>query len=305
MSDILVVGSMNMDETVRVRDLPRPGETVLGGAVEFTPGGKGGNQAAAAASLIGARGRVRMAGLVGNDDHGVALRADLARRGVVVDEIGVVAGDGSGVAMIAVDDTGENTIIISPGVNSRWTMDRVDAVEVNPGDVVLCQLEIPLPAVARMVTRAVTVGARVVLNAAPPQALPKSVLDAVDVLVVNEHEAEVVLGRAPATPSDLDSIAAEVDCAVVVTLGARGALVRPLGACATAVPAFVVQAVSTVGAGDAFVGALAVELLAGRALLEAVRYACAVGALATTAAGARGYVPSPIEVDALLGSTSC
>lgn len=305
MSDIVVFGSMNMDATAHVRRLPAPGETVLGGPVTYTCGGKGGNQAAAAGRILAAPGGVRMAGLVGRDQHGEALRADLRDHGVDVTQVRSVDEAGTGLAMIAVDQDGENTIVVSPGANECWRPDRVRAIHLAAGDIVVCQIEVPVWAVAQMVERAHEHGAQVILNAAPPQVLPAPLLAGVTVLIINESEAALVLGATPASPAALDQLAAHLSCAVVVTLGARGALVREPACPAQSVAAFPITTVSAVGAGDAFVGALAVELLADRPLIDAVRRACGAGALAATAAGARGGLPTGPEIDAFLERSPC
>lgn len=305
MSDVVVFGSMNVDVTVRVRELPGPGQTVLASPATFSCGGKGGNQAAAAARLLGDRGRVRMIGLVGADDYGATLVADLRAHGVDTSEVATVPDVATGMAMICVDDAGENLIIVSPGANDVWREDLVDGVPVRAGDVVVCQLEVPLAAVAHMVDLASERGARVVLNAAPPQGIPPAVLAAVAVLVLNESEAAHVLGAAPASAADLERLTQGLACDVVVTCGAEGALVRPAGDPASHVASFEVRAVSAVGAGDAFVGALAVEMLRGTELVAAVRRACAAGALAASAAGARGGIPTATELDAFLEGASC
>lgn len=305
MRDVVVLGSMNMDVTVRVPELPAPGETVLGDDAEYGCGGKGGNQAAAAARLLGARGRVRMVGLVGDDEHGRRLVADLAEHGVDVDQVRALPDVGTGMAMICVDDHGENTIVVSPGANAAWQPHHLDDLDLGPGDVLLVQLEVPVVTVAEAVHLAAARGARVVLNAAPPQDVPASLLAELSVLVLNETEAAHLLGRAPQTTAHLEDLAAPLACGVVVTLGARGALVRPPGSPAVHVPAVPVEAVSAVGAGDAFVGALAVALLDGAELVPAVRRGCAAGALATTAPGARGALPTPAALESLLGGVPC
>ena len=299
MSRIVVVGSLNTDLTVEVPVLPGPGETVLGGAVTFSSGGKGGNQAAAAGRLTGP-GVVHMVGMVGRDDHGDMLVRELLAAGVDVRGVRVSEEIATGLAMICVEPHGENTIVVSPGANGHWTDDVVGRVPIAPGDVVVCQLEIPLPTVELVVAHARRVGARVVLNAAPPRGLSAELLSGVTVLVVNETEGAHVLGRPLRSPRDLDGAAADLPCDVVVTLGARGAYLRPVGGSTVHVAAFAVTAVSAVGAGDAFVGALATAVLARLPLLAAVERACAAGALAAAAEGARGGLPDQATLDAFL-----
>lgn len=301
MRKIVVVGSLNVDLTVDVRQLPAPGETVLGGPVTYLPGGKGGNQAVAAGRLSGP-GVVHLVGVVGQDEHGEMLLGDLRRSDVDVSHVRTTDQAGTGLAMICVDQQGENTIVVSPGANEHWTDAFVETVPLASGDVVVCQLEIPLPTVELVVALARRVGAAVILNAAPPRDLSAETLSGVAILVVNETEAGHVLGRAPRSPEDLDETAAALGCDVVVTLGSRGAYVRAAGQETVHVEAFTVTAVSAVGSGDAFVGALAAAVLAGLPLPEAVERACAAGALAATAVGARGGLPDRATLDAFVAS---
>lgn len=284
---VFVVGSVNLDLVHRVPRLPRPGETVLGSTLTRVSGGKGGNQAHAAARVAGHPGAVTFVGAVGADDPGRQLRADLAAVGV--DVTGVAEVDApSGVALIAVDDAGENTIVVIPGANAAWGPDLLDAVRPVAGDVVVTQGEIPRAVTAEALRRARVAGARTIFNAAPADREFRALLTDVDVLVVNEGEARAVLGLAE--PSDVAALAAaagSVGCAVVVTLGERGALVAEPGSAVVAVPAPRVDAVDTVGAGDAFVGGLAAALAGGQNLVDAVRWGTAAGTLTATVAGAR------------------
>lgn len=278
---MLVVGSVNLDLVYRVAHLPRPGETVLGGDLRRLSGGKGGNQAHAAARLAAAGTRVDLVACVGDDEAAGRLRDDLAAVGVGLAAVRTVPGP-SGTALIAVDDAGENTIVVLPGANAAWP---ADPVPVEPGDVVVLQLEIPFEVVAEVVRRARAVGARVVLNAAPLDRRAAGLLGDIDVLVVNEGEAAELFGIDSDVDADALAGAAPVD--LVVTLGARGVLVVPAGGAPESIPAVAVEAIDTVGAGDAFVGGLAVALADGAPLSTAVRWGAAAGGLTTTVAGAR------------------
>lgn len=269
---LTVVGSLNVDVVVRVPALPRPGETLLGSSVARLPGGKGANQAAALAAL-GVP--VALVGAVGDDADGALCFSSLD--GVDVSGVRRVAAP-TGLALIEVDDAGENTIVVVPGANGLAEAPAV------VGDL-LVQLEVPLDVVTRSVERATGL---VVLNAAPAAALPADLLAQVDVLVVNEGEAALL----PADPP--------VRRGVVTTLGSRGAVVAAADGSRTQVPAPVVRAVDTVGAGDAFVGALVAALLDGRDLVEATRHGCAAGALAVTRTGARS-APTRDELASALG----
>lgn len=308
---LVVVGSLNMDLSVTVSRLPRPGETVSGADVVRGPGGKGGNQAVAAARL-GAR--VRMVGLLGDDAHGAELRAALASEGIDDRAVGTLPDTASGLALIVVERNGENTITLSPGANHRLdeaTLRTLTGGTVaNRADTVLLQLEVPLPTVLAAARQARAAGALTVLNAAPlpgPGPLPAELLRAVDVLIVNETEAAGLLDAPDgpdAGPDEEWSARAERlrllgPATAVITLGAAGAVAADAHGRLTE-PGFPADAVDTVGAGDAFCAQLAIALGLGRPLAEAVRRACAAGALAATRRGAQDALPTRSEVDALL-----
>jgi ribokinase len=277
---VAVVGSINADLVVATAHLPAAGETVRGGDLVRLPGGKGANQAVAAARL-GAR--VRMVGAVGADAEGEAQLAALDAAGV---DTGPVrrAATSTGVAMIAVAEDGENLIIVSPGANEHVAVEAVDLAGV---DVVLAQLEIPLDVVLAAAELAAAAGALFCLNAAPAQPLPAELVARCDLLVVNEGERAAIAGL-------------EAARRLVVTYGARGAGIVEAGTeVAFAAPPRV-AAVDTVGAGDTFTAAVAVAVAAGLSAEQALRFACAAGALATTRPGAQSGMPTLAEVAAVL-----
>ncbi|MFD0413922.1 ribokinase [Streptomyces sp. NPDC127108] len=298
--DLLVVGSANADLVTAVERRPAAGETVLGSDLAVHPGGKGANQAVAAARL-GAR--TALLARVGDDAYGRLLLD--SQRSAGVDTVGVLVGGApTGVALITVDPSGDNSIVVAPGANSRLTPADVRAAGslFQAARVVSVQLEIPLDTVAEVV-RALPEGTRLVLNPSPPAPLPDEVLAACDPLVVNEHEARVILGGAGADVPDAPEewakgLLALGPRSVVVTLGGEGALVAGPDGVAR-VPSVKVAAVDTTGAGDAFTAALAWRLGAGADLESAARYAARVGALAVTRAGAQVSYPSGAEVAAL------
>ncbi|MFD8299873.1 ribokinase [Streptomyces bauhiniae] len=300
--DLLVVGSANADLVVGVERRPGAGETVLGGDLAVHPGGKGANQAVAAARL-GAR--TALLARVGDDGHGRLLRDSLRSAGV--DTAAVLTGGApTGVALITVDPSGDNSIVVSPGANARLTEGDVRAELLGAARVVSAQLEIPLETVAAVV-RALPEGTRFVLNPSPPRPLPGDVLAACDPLVVNEHEARVLLGdgetgESGETGDDPAGWARRLLAlgprSVVVTLGAEGALVCDASG-VRAVPSVAVAAVDTTGAGDAFTAALAWRLGAGEELPVAAAYAARVGAAAVTRRGAQESYPTAAEVAAL------
>ncbi|WP_329165949.1 ribokinase [Streptomyces sp. NBC_01267] len=296
--DLLVVGSANADLVIGVERRPAPGETVLGSDLSVHPGGKGANQSLAAARL-GARSA--LLARVGDDAHGRLLLD--SQRAAGVDTTGVLVGGApTGVALVTVDPSGDNSIVVSPGANARLTPDDIRAAGAlfAAARVVSAQLEIPLETVTE-VARTLPAGVRFVLNPSPPAPLPDDVLAACDPLVVNEHEAAVVLGgTAGDSPEDwARALLALGPRSVVITLGAAGALVAD-GRTGTVarVPSPRVEAVDTTGAGDAFTAALAWRLGLGEELAEAAAFAARVGAAAVTKAGAQESYPTADEVSA-------
>jgi ribokinase len=295
---LAVIGSLNADLTLLVDRLPGPGETVLSsapGTIGF--GGKGGNQAAAAAAF-GAD--VTMIARVGDDDVGEQIRGDLRTRGVDVSQVRTTPGARSGGATIAVDPAGENLILVDPGANGALASGDVDADALAGAGAVLLQLEIPLATVAAAASKAT---ALVVLNPAPAAPLARDLLADVDVLVPNRTELALLAGAAP--PSGLPATAALArklrdGLDVVVTLGADGALVVPgSGAPAAHIAAPAVRAVDATGAGDCFCGTLAVLLADGASLADAARISVAAAALSVTGAGARGLLPGRAQAEEL------
>ena len=273
-----MVGSANVDLVWHGERLPAPGETVTDGEFVQVLGGKGANQAAAAAAL-GAE--VHFVGCVGDDEHGRAVRTDLERRGIECSALTSSRDAATGVALITVDARGENSIAVAPGANRLVAPDAA-AGAIRTGDVVLCSLEIPVEAVEAAVAAARARDALVIVNPAPPRAAPLGAL-----LTPNEHECERLGGI-----EHLLTIAP----AVVVTLGTAGAELHRAGLPAVVQPAFTVNAVDTTGAGDAFNGALAWALSAEKPIEEALLLACAAGALATRAVGARASLATADEV---------
>jgi len=295
---VTVVGSLNEDVLVTVDRLPGRGETVIGRDAEVAPGGKGANQAAAAGRLGGG---VHMVGRVGEDPAGDRQLAALAGSRVNVSRVHRTKGVPTGSATIPVEEgSGENLIVVVPGANAELTPEDADVESVHRADVLLLQLEVPM-ATVQTAARAAT--GTVVLTPAPPQKLPADLLELVDVLVPNEHElvqlAGVPAGERP--PAELVTLARSVASgSVVVTLGARGALVVPADGEVLLQAPPVVTPVDTTGAGDCFCGALAQALARGTDLPGAVRYAVTAAALSTTGPGARGALPDDDAVQALL-----
>ncbi|MER5715956.1 ribokinase [Streptomyces sp. NPDC002132] len=292
MTDIVVLGSTNMDLVAYVAKPPQRGETVTGREFRTVPGGKGANQAIAAAH---AGANVSMIGAVGNDAFGSRLRSTLEHSGVGTDHLRTVEGP-SGTAHIVVDDEGGNAIVVVPGANG--TVDHLvpgDEALIASADALLLQLEIPLAAVVAGAQAARAHRVRTVLTPAPAQHLPPELLDTTDLLVPNEHEATILTGRIDpreAALALLDSVPE-----VVVTLGASGCLYATRGAEPLTVPAPHVTAVDSTGAGDTFVGALAVALGEERPVREALTWAAAAAALSVQRWGASASMPYRSEID--------
>lgn len=295
---VTVVGSLNLDLIVGVTRLPGRGETVVGTRTATGPGGKGANQAAAAAALSP---DVAMVGRVGDDTAARQLVDDLARRGVDVSGVFSTPGVPTGSATVAVEEgSGENLIVVAPGANAALTVQDMQAEYVRSARVLLVQLEVPIDTVTAAIA---ATGGRVVLNPAPPAALPAELLAGVDLLVPNEWE----LSRLAGTPAHAESLERLAEIArsvahgdVVVTIAARGALVVPRVGAPTHIPAPAVTPVDTTGAGDCFCGAVSVALSGGASLVDATRFAVVAAALSTTAEGARGLLPDDAAVRAAL-----
>jgi ribokinase len=302
---VTVLGSLNMDISVTVPRLPGPGATALGSEARFTPGGKGANQAVAAARL-GAS--VRMVGCVGDDDFGRRLLAALRAEGIDADSVRVAPEVPTGLAMIAVDQSGENLIIVAPGANHQ--VGPADVDKASNHDILVISAEIPAPAIAQALAQ--TPGLKILnLAPAPDNAaeLVATVGEHLDWLVVNESEAAAILGRPVDGLASAKRAATELTAKgprhAVVTAGAHGAALASANAPdgAHTVEGFKVTAVDTVGAGDTFVGAFAVALAAGVPPPEALRAAAAAGATAVTRHGAQAAMPHPADIEAATGLT--
>lgn len=288
---VLVAGSANLDFVVRAAHIPAPGETVLGREFQTFPGGKGANQAVAAARAGGADTRMLLA--LGDDAHAVPVEASLREAGVALD-IRRQTAHATGVAFICLSDGAENAITVAPGANAALVAD--DLPDLAGVDTLLLQLETPIDAVTAWATRAREAGVRVVLNAAPARILPDALLRQVDVLIVNEGELAMIAHQADDLISALKCVPVP---AVVVTLGAVGCIARD-GTDLHLQPAFPVAAVDTTAAGDTFCGVLVATLARGATLVAGLRAAAAASALACTGLGAQSSVPARADVDALL-----
>ncbi len=298
---ITVVGSANMDLVARVPALPGPGQTVLGTSLTRSPGGKGANQAVAAAR---AGCEVFFIGRVGSDSHGQELLESLRQAGVNTSRTALDRSIPSGTALIAVDDAGENSIVVVPGANGHVSAADVDGSRdvISASSVIVLQLEIPLETVAHAARLGREEGTLVLLNPAPAQPLEPSLTHLVDVLVANESEVAALSGMgSPFDPASAARMLVDSGTgAVIVTLGSQGAVLVTADE-EIDVPAFAVDAVDTTGAGDAFVGNLARALDQKQPLESAVRFASAAAALSVQHQGAQPSMPSLQETEQLLG----
>lgn len=299
-ANVVVIGSLNMDLVTRAPRLPVGGETLIGHSFATVSGGKGANQAVAAARL-GAQ--VAMVGCVGSDDYGVQLRDALLAEQIDCQAVSVVE-DSSGVALIVVDDNSQNAIVIVAGANGAMTpavIDQFDAV-LQAADVVICQLEIPDATVGHALKRARALRKTVILNPAPAsRPLPADWFTAIDYLIPNESEATALSGLPVDSLESAEKAASHLIAMgagkVIITLGAQGSLFAN-GQSFEHFPAPKVKAVDTTAAGDTFVGGFAAALAAGKSEAEAIRYGQIAAALSVTRAGAQPSIPTQSDVQA-------
>jgi ribokinase len=298
---ICVVGSLNTDLTFRTPRLPKPGETLRGNAFHIGYGGKGANQAVMSARL-GAQ--VTLVGRVGRDAFGDGSVRHLTREGIDTIHVKEDVQEPSGTAAIVVDDQANNCIIVVPGANGALTPDDVRDAQsaIRQARVLLCQLEVPMRTVLEAFRIARSAGVQTILNPAPAAKLPDELLRLTDICVPNETELELLVNRRLSAFDEMEGAAREIirrgPSTVLVTLGARGVLIVTADAC-DHIPAVPVEAVDPTGAGDAFIGALAVFLAESRGLREAVRWACAAAALSVMRPGAQASFPSRADVEGL------
>jgi ribokinase len=300
---IVVVGSLNMDLVMQAPRIPKPGETVSGAEdLKLIPGGKGANQAYGSA-MLGAE--VAMLGRVGDDAFGETLVQNL---NIVKVDTRFITQDpdaATGIALIVVEESGQNIIVVSPGANRCVSPEDVTQGEsvIQSADVLLLQLEIPLNVVIRAVELAKLHGVITILNPAPARPLPAELLTLIDVLIPNETEAAILSGCETNTDEEIQQAAAALRRSgaktIIMTLGSRGALLTTENVFSY-FPAFPVDPVDTTAAGDAFVASFAVAVAEGKSLQEAVRYGNAAGALACTKFGAQPSLPNRPELEQLL-----
>jgi ribokinase len=300
MAEIIVVGSLNMDLVITADRMPLPGETIPGRSFQTIPGGKGANQAVAAARLGSP---VAMAGRIGDDDFGAALVENLDRQGVDASPIQVDGEAATGIALIIVDERGENSIVVAGGANLRMSPRDVDKLAGlwPQAKLLLLQFEVPMETIAHAMAMAALHGVQVILNPAPARTVSPQFLAQADYLVPNEIEAAMLTGVKVRDLASAEEAARKLQGygvpVVIITLGEKGALAVS-GEEAFHVPAWRVDAVDTTAAGDAFNGGLAAALNQGLALREAVRYATCAGTLAATRFGAQTSLPTAGEVQA-------
>ena len=297
---IIVIGSSNTDMVIRTRKMPRPGETVLGGDFMMNHGGKGANQAVAAAKLGG---RTTFIGKVGNDVFGRQTVEMLRGLGIDVSYLGVSDTKPSGIALINVDDSGENSIAVASGANAELSTADIDAAEeaIRNAALIIMQLESPIETVTHAAKTAKKYGVPVILNPAPAPAhkLPEELMANVDIIIPNETEAEIISGIVITDQQSellaINKIHAMGVKTVIFTLGSDGALVCENGECEK-VPSFKVKAVDTTAAGDTFCGALCVALSEGMPIRDAVVFANRAASISVTRMGAQQSIPTRDEI---------
>jgi ribokinase len=299
---IVVVGSVTMDMVTLTPRIPRTGETVIGTGFGTTPGGKGANQAVAAARLGYP---TLMAGNVGSDVYGPALLDNLANSGVEIKAIEKVDGS-SGLAPIFLSEAGDNAIVVVPGANGKVDRAFVDrhAALIRSAGMVLCQLELPIDTVSYVIALSAEANVPVMLDPAPAAPLPESIWSQIAWFTPNETEAAFYLGETLSTEDGAKRLLARGLKGVVLKRGSEGSYVAVAGGKAAWVPAFKVEAIDTVGAGDCFNGAFAVALLEDKDPWAAARFASAAAAISVTRRGAQASMPSRAEVDAFLSQYS-
>jgi len=302
MNKILVIGSLNADLVVRALRFPSPGETIQGENLVTVPGGKGANQAISAARL-GAQ--VAMIGRVGADSFGSTLINNLKQNKVDADRVIKDGSSATGTAVIVVDSQGQNSIILSPGANAKVTPSDISPGSFSGCSLLLLQLEIPIETVIHSANLAREKGLLILLNPAPARNLPDDLLRTADYILPNETELGLLTGK---PVNDLASVGtagrsllARGAKNIIVTLGAQGALIVNQDS-VKLTPSFKVNVVDTTAAGDAFIGGLAVRLLNGKSLEDAVQYACACGALAVTKFGAQPSLPTAEDVNKIINT---
>jgi ribokinase len=297
---IVIVGSVTMDLVTRTKQIPQIGQTLIGTSFESTPGGKGANQAVAAARLGYP---TQMVGMVGEDAYGQALLDNLASAGVQTTAMARVAGS-SGLAPMFVADSGENSIVVVPGANGKVDCAAVDRQSplIRSAGMVLCQLEVPLETVSHILALCAEAGVPVMLDPAPAASLPDAIWSQVAWFTPNETEAALYLGETLKPEEGAKRLLDKGLSGVVLKRGAEGSYVAVAAGKAAWVPAFPVAAVDTVGAGDCFNGAFAVALLEGNDPWAAARFASAAAAISVTRRGAQASMPSRAEVEAFLAA---
>ncbi len=298
MGAVIVAGSINMDVVASAARFPKPGETIAGERVQFFPGGKGANQAVAAARSGAA---TKLIGRLGSDAFAGELKDFLAAQGVDLSHVRVTHDVATGVAVITVSEA-ENTIVVIPGANGRVNAQDVGSVAIAKDDVLVSQFEIPVPAISAFFERGRRIGARTILNPAPMIASEKSILDLVDVLVLNETELGVFGGvevesneEIPALLNIARGVRRSSDQVICLTLGKRG-VVALVGNDVIEIGGHAVTAVDTTGAGDCFVGAIAARLAAGASIQDALAYANLAASICVQRHGAGPSMPTLAEV---------
>lgn len=294
---ILVLGSVNADLFLNVARLPARGETVLCPTYVFRPGGKGANQAAAAARASRPGGKTRMIGRVGRDPYARPVLDALRSGGVEIALIEAIDGI-TGTAVVMVEGSGENQIVVASGANLAVTADQIPDSLLGPETTLVLQMEIPVPEIETAIHRARRAGCRIILNLAPALPIDEAALEACDVLVLNEGEANTLAGTQGEPENHAQAFATKFTLDCIITLGGAGAVLAT-NEMMFRIGALKIEPVDTVGAGDAFVGALAASLDGGAAMTYALRQASVAGGLACLQEGAQAGLPTLAEIESV------
>ncbi|MGF1815471.1 ribokinase [Vibrio splendidus] len=303
MTQLIVLGSVNADHVLQVPSFPRPGETLIGGNYQVIPGGKGANQAVAAARLNADIGFIAC---VGDDPFGINIRQDFAKDGINIDGVIVADNTPTGIAMIQVSATGENSICLSAEANNKLTCDQIEPhlAKIRDAKYLLTQLETPIEGIEYAAKIAKENGTKVILNPAPARPLSDALLACVDVITPNETEAEVLTGITVTDNESAHTAALALHAkgieTVMITLGAKGVWVSDEESKGELIAGFRVEATDTTAAGDTFNGALVTGLLEDMPLERAIKFAHAAAAISVTRFGAQTSIPSRAETDAFL-----
>lgn len=303
MKDILVLGSLNMDMVTKVADIPVAGETILGGNLDFIPGGKGANQATAIGKLGGS---ATMLGVVGDDNYGEILLKNLASNKVEVEHINKTNETATGLAFIMVNSDGNNSIVVVPGANNQLKKNIIDKMDISKFDIVVAQMEIPVESIEYTFKKAKSNGAYTILNPAPAQPLSDDLFKNVDLLIPNETEFEILTRHSVDVEKEIELgieyLKNKGVKEIIITLGENGAKYFNKNGDDIWLKSYDVDVIDTTAAGDSFIGAIATALSKGKNMIEAIDFAMKVAAITVGKLGAQVSLPTLEQVNDFVGT---